>query len=182
MIKFDLEAFNNHKIENNNYCQYTTINTNGENIEVCLIEYENSYQQTIIFLNTPIKKRFLYDKKTLNVTKEIKSFYDCIIGFQREYNEKQELIKETNKDESYAFSWQDLVQKMKLEYNIDLMNKKEQINNDYCVASVSRNLSSMKYFIHIPCKFNPYGISEEKFEIDANTGETVYYNGSRGKM
>lgn len=181
MIKFDLNAFNSHKKESNNYCRYITKNNNGDNIEVYLIEHENSYQQTIIYLNTPIKKRLMYDKKTLTITKEIESFYDCIIGFQREYNEHQELIKETNKDEPYIFSWQDLVKKMKAEYNIDLMDKKEQIKNNNYVSSLSRNPSLMKYFIHIPCKYTPYGISEEIFEIDASNGKTLYHNGNRGK-
>lgn len=182
MTKFDLQAFNQYKKENNNHCRYITTNETGDNVEIHLIEHENSYQQTIIYLNTPIKKRYLYDKKTLTITKEIDSFYDCIIGFQREYNANHELIKETNQDEPYLFGWQDLVSKMKEEYNIDLMNEKEQAKNNNSVSSVSRNSQLMKYFIHIPCKFSPHGISEEKFEIDARTGKTLYHNGNRGKI
>jgi len=182
MAKFDLEAFYRHRKDNNNYCRYITTNTNGDRVEIYLTEHKDSYQQTIIYLNTPLKKRYMYNKKTLAITKEIESFYDCIIGFQREYNDKQELIKETNKDEPYKFSWKDLVRKMKDEYGINLMDEKEQIKNNNYISSISRDPKAMKYFIYIPCQFSPQGITEEKFEIDAVTGKTLYYTGNRKKI
>lgn len=181
MRKFDLEAFEKHKKDNNNYCRYITKNTNGDSIEIFLIEHKDSYQETIIYLNTPIKQRFMYYKKTLTLIKEIESFYDCIIGFQREYNEEQELIKEINNDAPYKFSWQDLVSKMKTEYEIDLIDEKEQIKNNIQVAFLSRNSKTMKYSISMPCQFTPHGVIEEKFEIDANTGQTTYHIGNQRK-
>ncbi|WP_428231614.1 hypothetical protein [Flavobacterium sp.] len=182
MRKFDLEAFKNHKKDNTNHCRYNTINAQGDNVEIYLIEHNDCYQESIIYLNTPIKKRYKYDKKTLNLTKEIESFYDCVIGFQREYNEQQELIKEINHDKPYPFSWQDLVQKMKHEYGINLMDEKDQIRNNNYVSSLSRSFQLMKYFIDIPCTFIPHGIREEKFEIDASTGRTLFYVGNRKKI
>lgn len=181
MRKFDLEAFEKHKKDNNTYCRYITKNTNGDNVEIFLIEHKDSYQQTIIYLNTPIKQRFMYNKKTLTLIKEMESFYDCLIGFQREYNEKQELIKEINNDAPYKFSWQDLVNKMKMEYKIDLMNENEQIKNNSQVTVLSRNPHTMIYSITMPCQFTPHGVMEEKFEIDAMTGKTIYHVGSQRK-
>ncbi|MDA6070056.1 hypothetical protein NJT12_10545 [Flavobacterium sp. AC] len=179
MRKFDLEAFEKHKKDNNTYCRYITKNTNGDTIEIFLTEHKDSYQQTIIYLNTPIKQRFMYHKKTLTLIKEIESFYDCIIGFQREYDDEQELIKEINNDEPYKFSWQDLVNKMKNEYQIDLMDEKEQIKNNTQVTFLSRNSQTMKYSISMPCEFTPHGVIEEKFEIDAITGNTIYHIGNK---
>lgn len=181
MKKFDLEAFEKHKKDNNTYCRYITKNDNDDTVEIFLIENKDSYQQTVTYLNTPIKKRFMYDKKTLTVTKEIESFYDCVIGFQREYNEKQELIKEINNDAPYKFSWQDLVSKMKNEYQIDLMDEKEQIKNNSHVSFLSRSTQTMKYSITMPCEFTPHGVIEEKFEIDATTGKTIYHIGNQRK-
>lgn len=173
MRKFDLKAYNKNKKSNNNYCRYIKIDDYGTTIETYLIENKDSYQETVTYLNTPIKKRYMYDKSTLNVVKEVVSFYDCIIGFRREYDEDGTLITEINNDAPYKFSWQDLVQKMKKEYDIDLMDKLDQIKNDNSVSSVSRNPQVMQYNIRIPCKFIPHGIAEERFEIDATTGEII---------
>ncbi|KIC02811.1 hypothetical protein OA88_06715 [Flavobacterium sp. JRM] len=181
MRKFDLESFYKHKKNGATYCRYITTDNNGNALEIYLLEHTDSYQQTVTYLNTPIKKRHLYDKKTLNVTKEIESFYDCIIGFRREFNEKGELIKEINNDKPFKFSWQDLVKKMKQEYAIDLMNENDQIKTNNYVSSVSRNSQVMKYFIIIPCEFTPHGVSEERFEIDATTGKTIIHIKNRAK-
>lgn len=181
MKKFDLEAFENHKKDNNNYCRYITKDENGDSVEIFLIEHKDSYQQTITYLNTPIKQRYMYHKKTLTLIKEMESFYDCVIGFQREYNEKEELIKEINNDEPFKFSWQDLVSKMKTEYQIDLMDEKEQIKNNTQVTFLSRNSKTLRYSISMPCEFNPNRVSEEKFEIDAATGDTIYHIGNQRK-
>lgn len=181
MRKFDLKAFNKHKKDSVIYCRYIKINNNGDTVETYLVANKDSYQETITYLNTPIIKRYMYDKYTLNMTKEVTSFYDCIIGLRKEYNEEGVLIKEINYDSPYAFSWQDLVQKMKLEYDIDLMDKLDQIKNNNCVSSVSRNPQLMQYDIRIPCENTPHGILEERFEIDATTGEVITHIKNKGK-
>lgn len=182
MKKFDLTAFNKHKKGNNNYCRYIKTDDNGATIETYLIENNDSYQETITNLNTPIKKRCMYDKNTLNIVKEVVSFYDCIIGFRKEYNKEGVLITEINNDAPYKFSWQDLVQKMKTEYDINLMDKLDQIKNNNSVSSVSRNPQIMQYNIRIPCDFVPHGIAEERFEIDATTGEIITHIKNKGKI
>lgn len=181
MKKFDLRAFNQHKKNSAIYCRYTKINDNGDTVETYLVANKDSYQETITYINTPIIKRYMYDKYTLNRTKEIVSFYDCVIGFRREYDEEGILIKEINNDTLYEFSWQDLVQKMKTEYDIDLMDKLDQIKNNDCVSSVSRNSQLMQYNIRIPRDYIPHGIPEERFEIDATTGEVITHVRNKGK-
>lgn len=173
MKKFDLKTFNERKKENTTYCRYIKKNDDGKNVETYLIENNDSYQETNTTLNTPIKERYMYDKNTLKITKKITSFYDCIIGFRKEYDENGILIKEINNDKPYTFSWQDLVQKMKMEYDIDLMDKLDQVKNDNCVSSVTRNPALMKYHIRIPREHMPHGILEERLEIDATTGEVI---------
>ncbi|MBF7090197.1 hypothetical protein IUY40_01395 [Flavobacterium sp. ALJ2] len=181
MRKFDLKAFSKHK-KKNNYCRYIKTDDNGVTIETYLIENKDSYQETITYLNTPIKKRYMYNKNTLNTTKEIVSFYDCIIGFRREYNEDGVLIAEIDCDAPYKLSWQKLIKKMKTEYDIDLMDKLDQIKNNNSVSSVSRNPQRMQYVIRIPCEFIPHGISEERFEIDATTGEIISHIKNKEKI
>lgn len=53
-----------------------------------------------------------------------KEFYGFPIGVYREYSETGKLIKETNYDEPYKFSVDDMAKKMKEEYNIDIMTPK----------------------------------------------------------
>ncbi|MCV9929973.1 hypothetical protein OIU83_20095 [Flavobacterium sp. LS1R49] len=182
MKKFDLETLKKLRKGNDTYCRYITIDNNNDTIEVYLKENRDSYQETIIYLNTPIKKRLMYDKQTLNVVKEIESFYDCIIGFRREYDKKGKLLEEIDTDEPYKFSWKDLVEKMKMEYNIDLMDFKDQIKKSNLVSSLSRNAQAMKYCITLPCEFTPHGAREQRFEIDATTGKTISHIGNSGKI
>ncbi|MCV9930808.1 hypothetical protein OIU80_00805 [Flavobacterium sp. LS1R47] len=181
MRKFDLKAFSKNK-KNKNYYRYIKINDEGATIETYLIENKDSYQETIVYLNTPIKKRYMYDKYTLNIIKEISSFYDCIIGFRREYNEDGVLIVEIDNDAPYKFSWQNLVKKMKTEYDIDLMDKLDQIKNNNSVSYLSRNSQKMQYDIRIPCEFIPHGFPEERFEIDATTGEIITHIKNKEKI
>ena len=178
MRKFDLEAFKKRKEYDNTYCKYITINADGNTVETYIKENKNSYQETISNLNSPIKKRYMYDKKTLKITKEIKSFYDCIIGLRREYDQDGKIIKVIDNDKPFLFSWQDVVTKMKAEFDIDLMDVSQMYKNNH-TGSVSRSLQEMKYFITVPNDFIPHTCSEEKFEIDATTGKLLYHLGNR---
>lgn len=180
MRKFDLDAFEKHKEDNNTYCKYITTNPDGNSTETYVKENKDSYQETITYLNSPIKKRYMYDKKTLKITKEIKSFYDCIIGFRKEYNENGDLIKVIDNDQPFLFTWQDLVIKMKTEFDIDLMDTNLMYKNN--TSSVSRNSQEMKYLIIIPNDFMPHTCPEEKFEIDATTGKLLYHIGNKKRI
>ncbi|WP_264536834.1 hypothetical protein [Flavobacterium sp. N1736] len=182
MKKFDLEAFREHKEDNNTYCKYISINPDGNTVETYIKENKDSYQETVTYLNSPIKKRYMYDKKTLKITKEIKSFYDCIIGFRKEYNENGELVKVIDNDKPFSFSWQDLVEKMKKEFDIDLMDLKNQMHKNNNISSVSRNSQEMKYFVVIPNNFIPHTCPEEKFEIDATTGKLLHHIGNKKRI
>lgn len=178
MKKFDLEVFKAHKIDNNNYCRYITLNADGNTVETYIKENKDSYQETITYLNSPIKKRHMYDKKTLKIVKEIKSFYDCIIGLRREYDQDGEILNIIDNDKPFLFSWQDVVTKMKAEFDIDLMDINQMYKNSH-TGSVSRSSQEMKYFITIPNDFIPHTCIEEKFEIDATTGKLLYHLGNR---
>lgn len=182
MREFDLEAFKKYKEDNNTFCKYITVNPDGNTIEIYLKENKDSYQETITYLNSPIKKRYMFDKKTLKITKEIKSFYDCIIGLRKEFNENGELLKVIDNDKPFLFTWQDLITKMKTEFNIDLMDIKNQIHINTYPASVSRSSQEMKYFIVIQNEFIPYGSPEEKFEIDATTGKLLNHSGNKRRI
>lgn len=123
----------------------------------------------------------MYSKQTLNPIKGMETFYDCIIGFRKKYNETGELTKETDCNEPYKFSWQDLVLKMKKEYNTDIMDFRDQNKKNNYVSSVSINSEEMRYHITLPLEFTPHGAGEQKFEIDATTGKVIKHTGDTGK-
>lgn len=179
MRKFDLEAFEKHKTGNDTFCRYKTINNNGDSIEIYLEDNKDAYLEYISYINTPLKEKFTYSKRTLNMISEIETFYNCAIGVKKEYDEKGELIKITDNDKPYKFSWQDLVKKMKEEYDIELMDIKEQIKKKNYVSSVKRSPQTMLYYINMPREMIQSNAARlERFEINANTGEVTNHFGN----
>lgn len=180
MGKFDLEAYNYYRKGNYEGCEYTTTNENNDSVKIVLNKYKDFYVEHIIFLNTPFKKYYEYNIKTLNVRVENTMFYNCAIGLRREFDERGELIKEIDNDALYKFTRQDLVEKMRNEYDIELIDLKEQKAKNNFDTSLSRNAQTLLYYIHLPRGLDPqYGGSRlEVFEIDGTTGKLIRHFGN----
>lgn len=180
MKKFDIETYKEYRTGNALSCKYKTVNAKGDSIEIELEDFGKKYLTYIFYVNTPLKKYIEYDKETLNMTLEIESFYDCPIGYRREYNGSGKLVKEVNADAPFAFSWQDLVEKMRKEYGIELLDMKEQRAKGQTGVKVVRDSRTLVYGVFLCGAFIPErnGWSKERFAINGTTGELIAHEGN----
>lgn len=141
-----------------------------ENDSVVEFTNEGTY-----FIETRRKKNeeifnfFSYRKKDSSMFASGTIFHDIPIGFFRRYNEKGKLIEEINRDENYSFSVYELIEKMKIEYQIDLNNVAQQV---YVYRDFNKRLQEYVYII----RFYDKTIINSQLRyimVDAKTGNTV---------
>ncbi len=179
MRKFDIETYNEYRTGNRTYYRYSKTDDNGDSIEITLEDFNaKKYLEYIIYINLPIKKYYEYNKKTLNMIFESETFYDCAIGFRREYDDNGALIKEIDNDAPFKFTWQDLVEKMRQDYAIELWDK--QTKEYKGGTNVSRGGQPLCYGVSIYREFIPEygGWTKERFIIDGTTGKLVGHSGN----
>jgi hypothetical protein len=126
MKKFDSNNFKNLPLdERYSHCQSRTkyrsdayYRTDKEFIHV------DSNQDQIIVRKWDIASCYtnveVYSAKTKSLIREGKNFTDTPVGIWKTYDENGKLIQENDADKNYPFSLEDLIAKMKKEYNIDL--------------------------------------------------------------
>lgn len=181
MEKFDKQLYEQNKDKAGNY-EYLTKNRDRDSIRVKLSGSGGIYQKIIYKTNTPFSVVYEYDKNTLNITRKLELFYNCGINKMYEYNPDGKLIKETDLDAPFKFTWQDLVKTMKAKYDVDLMDMSKNKQ-----TTITRNSEMTLYFISIPTgKFEfVLGMNSkitETYNIDGNTGETIYWRDKDGEV
>lgn len=115
MNKFDIEKFKSQKVNINE--KYTEV-YNDTIIEVA--EYADRFIKNTRGVNSPIENRKVYDKKNYSLIAEVNYFHKFPVGISRKYDSEGQIIEEKNQDEKYDFSVDELINKMKNEFNIDL--------------------------------------------------------------
>ena len=80
------------------------------------------YYFHITLPNSPYGTKYIYFKNSLQLKVEYNLFYEAIIGTVKIYDEPGNLIQEINYDADYAFSTQNLIDKMLSEFQIDLLH------------------------------------------------------------
>ena len=100
------------------------------------------------------------------------TFYTVDYGIWRSHDEKGKLIKVDDLDKSYKFSLENLINKMKEEYNLDLMNKSSTV-------SISRY--EEKKDLHVTLYEIWYRDRENRqlihcYLISGTTGKTIFTN------
>jgi len=108
MKKFDIEKFNKNK---NSLNRHIDTLDNGTIIEQT--EYVDEYTETIKIKGDYIEKYRRYYKSGV-ISLEGEYFEnDFQKGIWKEYNKKGNLIKETNYDKGYNYTWEDLLKLLK---------------------------------------------------------------------
>jgi hypothetical protein len=97
-------------------------------------------------------------------------FYGLPIGIHNEYDEKGNLIKETNYDKDYKFSIDDLIKKMKEKYNYDLMNVEKTYNLNRYIDSQYTKLPIYELYY----RDNKNHQVLHSYIINGNTGEVLF--------
>ncbi|MFC5045099.1 hypothetical protein [Aquimarina hainanensis] len=107
MKTFDVEQFNKNKINN----RYTYISKDSTKVEQSTWQF--GYEETITKQNDFFQVYNKYYKDgTLKVTGE---FFpdDFLKGIWKEYDEQGNLVKETDYDAPYKFTWEDILKLIK---------------------------------------------------------------------
>ena len=103
MITFDIETFNNKKVRK----EYTFIDK--DSTLIIQTERQLEYQETIKHKNSYFETINRYYKS--GKLKVVSQFYPDRFqkGIRKEYDEQGNLIKETNYDAPYKFTWEDIL-------------------------------------------------------------------------
>ncbi len=167
MEKFDINKFN--KLEKDD--EYLTTEDeffyklNEKRFKVLLYE-EIDVEETDI--NSPNLFYKVYFRKSKQLKSVGKLFYSIPIGISKEYSEKGELLKEIDHEKDYKFNIDDLQKKMKQDYDVDIMDKKQ-------TRSVGRTVN------YPGIKFPYYSVVVNSgigkftsYLLNGNTGEVFY--------
>lgn len=166
MEKIDLKKFKNKNILVNH--------TYREETDDTIVEYElYAYgDRDIISVNTYKKDSPYYTKKTYyrsnnQLMAESSYFYRTPIGISKKYDEKGNLTEEIDwaKLEKRTFSIDDLIKKMKDEFDIDLLNPKNK--------EVSRGGNPTTYYYSVAVKKSDQAPFFRLIEINVQTGELI---------
>jgi hypothetical protein len=117
MKKFKIEEFKNLNLKIN---EKHSLIKNDTIIE--LAEYENHFIKYTKTINSAFQKREVFNKLNFLILGEEDYFHMFPIGVSKKYDFNGILIETKNNDEKYPFSVNQLIDKMKTVYNIDITN------------------------------------------------------------
>ncbi|KFF15631.1 hypothetical protein [Flavobacterium hydatis] len=157
--KFNLNEFNNKKV-GNDFFETTKDSTSR------MMETDDGFYKYSNALNSPYEIRKVYYKKTFNLKIETTYFYSIPIGTYKVYDEDGNVTIEKNLD-VYNFSIPELINKMKNDFNIDLLNT----YGKGVLIGGENNKSVYLIIILIDAKAPKRGSREIK--IDAMNGELI---------
>lgn len=135
-------------------------------------EYERGekfigYQEECYYPYSPYIYTYLYNKKG-ELIFSCTSFYGFPIGKGIKYDSRGLATNSIDYDELYKFDLESLIEKMKKEYNVDLLDKMKihQLSRFFI-----KNMSQSFYEIYVLC---PNSLTEtDTYLIDGTTGKTL---------
>ena len=174
MKKFDIQKFRENN-PNENVKEYNSEN-NDEIQQFKGGINNNGFIEKLRKKNSPIEiYSEFYHNLSLKTTTTL--FYLFPIGNTKEYDPNGNLINETNNDEKYSFSVEQLCELIKEEYGVDLMVRSSP-NKDELLYTVSRqyitNLGKNCYIVTF--------YSELPDEGEFYARKNVYVDGTSGKI
>ena len=165
MKTFDMERFNRNAI--NNVYEFHW----KDDLYVTQRKLKDYYLEHIIKKDTPLKKNKAYYFSG-SIKFEANLYYDCLIGITKYYDESGKLIKEVDEDAPYKFSLEDVIKKVKTEYNIDLTKPRPRMN----MSRATHYGASFGY------EEGGDPRSREMIYLDGNTGKVYYHQDKDGNV
>lgn len=122
MEKINLKEFKSQELQLNK--------TYIDEVRDTIIEYgvrDDYFIKNIIVKGSPYYTKKTYYRSNFQLKAKASYFYSIPVGISEKYDEKGNLIKKVDWDkiEKRTFSIENLVEKMKKEFNIDLLNSKD---------------------------------------------------------
>ena len=166
--KIDLDIIKNLPLDEKYYQRYgyssncVQYRTDKESINV--IMSDDNVQLSKNEINSPYTIIETYSLKTKSLIVEVKRFSNCNIGISKEYDEKGSLIKETDWNRDFQFSIESLIEKMKKEFDVDILAEEEMSVDRFFDPDIRQS------FYEVMSGSEMY----EYFLLDGNTGELLF--------
>ncbi|HEX8577215.1 MAG TPA: hypothetical protein VF677_13050 [Flavobacterium sp.] len=142
-----------------------------ENYWARVLFYNGEYTEEIQNTTTPYTTYKYFHKNGILKTSVIR-FYGFPTGISKEYDQSGKVIKQTDWDKDYKFSIEDLVKKMKEEYDVDIMNVSR-------ISRVHRFVEKKELKIPLYEIWSREEINRIRLKcylINGNTGEVLFIN------
>jgi hypothetical protein len=163
MKKLDIKKFEKYKSGNKfEYTENDTVYT------LASTGNDNEYCQSIKAINKNFKDIFIYDKSTLNLKREGLIFLKMPIGIHVFYDEKGKVNKQIDFDEGFTFTIDDLILKMKKNFNIDIS---QELKGLEISRGINQENSIPSYNIFI--RLDNILSKNRHIEVDGRTGEII---------
>jgi hypothetical protein len=162
MERFDKKRFEEKKVNG----EYTFTLQDGSEVR----QWEtvpDHYVEQVTKPHSPFEtyKEFYYDSGQLKTYGTL--FYNFKTGIWREYDLKEQLVKETNEDAPYKFSIEDL-DKMMRQNGVQIMTVKPGVQVNRFIDEEERPLYGVSYPVDPTTPYHIY-----KLVIDGNTGKVL---------
>ncbi|OXA90471.1 hypothetical protein [Flavobacterium hercynium] len=118
----------------------------------------------------PYRRTYVYDKKTGILRVFVMEFYQISIGIEKTYDEKGVHLYEIDNDKPYKFSLQQLIEKVKKEYDIDLEDRRQNAVADRWLEG---DAQKPYYEVYMRSKKSP-NYEMDCIIIDGTTGEILF--------
>lgn len=114
--------------------------------------------------NTKINE--IFDKKSLSIIAEGKTFFNMPIGVYREYDPQGKVTKETDYDKNFKFSLDEVISLSKTKFKVDLNQKIARLNVS---RGMDEDTKKNVYFLFLPVNDQSYRL----VKIDAENGKII---------
>lgn len=170
MKHFDIKKYENYEIDNDFISSKDDLHYKTDSSRIRILFDENTVQVEENYVKTPVKKIYVYTKKNNKLMAEGEYFYGIPIGVEREYNENEILIKETDWDKPFSISIEQLGRIMQERYEINILDR----NNIVTMYRYKEDdlIKQPLYEIYVKDKHND--LKTHCYIINGNTGETLF--------
>lgn len=134
-----------------------------------IISKEETIQTEKTNLLDPYGVTKVYYLKNKSLCSVLNEFYKIYLNKYIKYDESGKIVKEINFDQLYVFSLKDLLHKIKIEYDIDLEDKRK---GAWAGRWVDENFKKPFYEVHLKSKEN--SMEREYILIDGISGEILF--------
>jgi hypothetical protein len=159
MAQFDKQKFDEIKVNN------IAVFNLDDGTQVQLIDNGDTYYEVKSKINDPYRSSLTF-YKNLILKGGGTFFYNNPVGVFTEYDEQGNILNQINYDSMYGFTIQNLIDKMNLSYQINLMIPVKNLSVHRFIDS---NTNSPYYQIIYPINDQSF----RRFKIDGNSGNVI---------
>ena len=168
---FNIDKYKDWEVDTDWSSDETTKFLKKGNERVQIISDEKKIQVEMTSVINPYNKVKVYNAKTKALYAIGVDFYQFPIRIDKDYDENGKIVKEIDNDKPYPFSMEQLIEKIKKEYNVNLEQKTP---GTWANRSIPEELKKPVYEVHLAYK--DHELKRQYVLIDGTTGKTLFTN------